>query len=155
MTENSVPRPPATLAGLPEPLALLFDLDGTLVDTVGLRITAWQEALRRFGVEVGRDRLGGYIGFDGGWLARELARASGREIEWAESDEVDQLSGALFDDLNTDPNALPGATELLTALEASGLRFCIAPASQPGQVQTSVRALSLPVPPPIVDASHV
>jgi HAD superfamily hydrolase (TIGR01509 family) len=155
MTENSVPRPPATLAGLPEPLALLFDLDGTLVDTVGLRITAWQEALRRFGVEVGRDRLGGYIGSDGRWLARELARANGREMDWAESDEVDQLSGALFDDLNTDPNALPGATELLTALEASGLTFCIATASQPGQVQTSVRALSLPVPPPIVDASHV
>ena len=155
MTENSIPRPPEALSDLTEPLAVLFDLDGTLVDTVGLRISAWQEALRRFGIDVERGRIGGYIGSDGRWLARELARASGRQMGWAESDEVDRLSGALFDDLNKGPEALPGATELLSALEASRLTFCIATASQPGQVQTSVRALSLPVPPPIVDASHV
>jgi HAD superfamily hydrolase (TIGR01509 family) len=158
MTSNDASRKPSDspeLADLTEPRALLFDLDGTLVDTVGLRISAWQEALRRAGIEVDRERLGGYIGSDGRWLAREMARSVGRTMDWAESDAVDQVSGALFDELNRDPRPLPGATELLTALESSRLTFGIATASQPGQVQTSVGALRLPAPPPIVDASHV
>jgi HAD superfamily hydrolase (TIGR01509 family) len=134
---------------------LLFDLDGTLVDTVGLRIAAWQEALRRYGFEIDRERLSGYIGSDGRWLAREVARVTGREIDWAESDEIDRVSGALFDAMNAAPRPLPGATELLAALEDSSLSFAIATSSQPGQVPASVGALDLPAPPRIVDGSHV
>ena len=143
------------MQGLPEPRALLFDLDGTLVDTVGLRIAAWQEALRRYGLEIDQERLSGYIGSDGRWLAREVARVAGREIDWAESDEIDRVSGALFDAKNAAPRPLPGATELLAALEDSSLSFAIATSSQPGQVQASVGALVLPAPPRIVDGSHV
>ena len=43
---------------LPQPAALLFDLDGTLVDTVQRRIEAWLEALAGAGVVVDRDRVG-------------------------------------------------------------------------------------------------
>jgi beta-phosphoglucomutase-like phosphatase (HAD superfamily) len=89
-----------TLRELPEPGALLFDLDGTLVDTVRLRIAAWQEALRRYGFTIDRERLSGYIGSDGRWLAREAARVAGREIDWAASDEIDRVSGAIFDEMN-------------------------------------------------------
>jgi HAD superfamily hydrolase (TIGR01509 family) len=143
------------LARLDAPEALLFDLDGTLVDTVHLRIAGWQEALRRFGIDVPRERIAGFIGSDGRWLAREMGRAVGRQMEWAESDEIDRLSGALFDELNAAPQLLPGARELLTALEESRLTFAIATASQPGQVAVSVAALGLPSPLPITDASHV
>jgi HAD superfamily hydrolase (TIGR01509 family) len=149
-------RPSASsLAGLPEPQALLFDLDGTLVDTVHLRVAGWVEAFRRFDIPIDPERLPGYMGSDGRWLARELARTAGRELDWATSDEIDRLSGSIFDELNREPRPLPGATELLTALEASSLTFGIATASQPGQVAVSVRALRLPAPPPIVDAGHV
>jgi HAD superfamily hydrolase (TIGR01509 family) len=61
----------------------------------------------------------------------------------------------IFDELNVSPATLPGATELLTILEASSLTFAIATASQPGQVAVSVAALRLPVPPRIIDAGHV
>jgi HAD superfamily hydrolase (TIGR01509 family) len=144
-----------TLPDLPEPRALLFDLDGTLVDTVALRVAAWLEAFRRFDIPIDRELLPAYMGSDGRWLAREVARAAGREIDWATSDEIDRLSGALFDELNKAPQPLPGATELLTALEEEGLTFCIATASQPGQVEANVKALGLPAPPAIVDASRV
>ena len=60
----------SALADLPEPLAILFDLDGTLVDTVELRIEAWSEALGRAGITVDRRLLAGYIGSDGRWLAK-------------------------------------------------------------------------------------
>jgi HAD superfamily hydrolase (TIGR01509 family) len=144
-----------SLSDLPEPRALLFDLDGTLVDTVALRVAAWVEAFGRFDIPVDRELLPAYMGSDGRWLAREVARAAGREIDWATSDEIDRLSGSHFDELNRAPQPLPGATELLTALEEEGLTFCIATASQPGQVEANVKALGLPAPPRIVDASHV
>ncbi|HJX68132.1 MAG TPA: HAD family phosphatase [Candidatus Limnocylindrales bacterium] len=148
-------RLPVTLPDLSEPRALLFDLDGTLVDTVALRVAAWLAAFGRFDIPVDRELLPAYMGSDGRWLAREVARAAGREIDWATSDEIDRLSGSLFDELNSAPQPLPGATELLTALEGEGLTFCIATASQPGQVEANVKALGLPAPPAIVDASHV
>ncbi|MGZ6267542.1 MAG: HAD family hydrolase [Candidatus Limnocylindrales bacterium] len=143
------------LSGLREPHALLFDLDGTLVDTVSVRVAAWVEAFRRFDIPADRALLPEYMGSDGRWLAREVARAAGSDIDWALSDEIDRLSGSLFDELNEAPRPLPGAAELLTALEERGFTFCIATASQPGQVAANVNALRLPAPPPIVDASHV
>lgn len=144
-----------SLADLLSPTAILFDLDGTLVDTVALRVAGWVEAFRRFDVPVDRERLPAYMGSDGRWLAREVARAASLEMDWATSDEIDRLAGSLFDELNTAPKPLPGATELLTALEAGGLTYCIATASQPGQVATSVAALGLPAVPRIVDAGQV
>jgi HAD superfamily hydrolase (TIGR01509 family) len=151
MTSNAL----AVLDRLPDPAALLFDLDGTLVDTVPVRIEAWSRALEQFGIPADRGRLGGYIGSDGRWLAREFGRAAVREVDYAESEEIDHLSGAIFNELNVSPAPLPGATELLTALEESHLTFAIATSSRPAQVSVSVAALCLPSSPPITDGSHV
>ena len=54
------------------PEAIVFDLDGTLVDTVGARIDAWQAAFAERGIEVARDRLEPMIGMDGRRLAAEV-----------------------------------------------------------------------------------
>jgi HAD superfamily hydrolase (TIGR01509 family) len=113
------------------------------------------EAFRRFDIAVDLERLPLYMGSDGRWLARELSAAAGHEIDWATSDEIDRLAGSLFDERNVDPSPLPGAPELLTALESGGPAHCIATASQAGQVAVSVAALRLPASPRIVDASHV
>lgn len=147
--------PSPTFRDLPEPQAVLFDLDGTLVDTVALRIEAWAEALRRHGVAVDRERLAGLIGSDGRRLAREMSRHSGREFDEAEATVVDDLSGTIFDQLNENPVPLPGASELLRALERNHLTFAIATSSLPGQVTASVKSLALPAEPPIMDQSHV
>lgn len=149
------PSSPVPITELPEPSAVLFDLDGTLVDTVGRRVAGWVVAFRQFGIDVDGASLPQYMGSDGRWLAREMAGAAGREIDWATSDEIDRAAGAAFDELNVDPDRLPGATELLSALEGSDLAFCIATASQPAQVAASLASLRLPTPPRIVDAGHV
>jgi HAD superfamily hydrolase (TIGR01509 family) len=144
-----------TLAELPDPQALIFDLDGTLVDTVPVRAEAWRRAAARFGLSVDPAILPRYMGSDGRWLAGEIGRAAGCELDWADADQLDRNAGHIFDELNVSPATLPGATELLTLLEASRVIFVIATASQPGQVAVSVAALRLPAPPPIVDAGHV
>ena len=154
-TPSNRPSDAPTLADLPDPQAILFDLDGTLVDTVDLRIEAWSRAFAGIGLTVDRDHLAEYMGSDGRWLAGELARELGRELDYAATDELDRASGSVFDELNARPVPLPGATELLTALEGSRLVFAIATSSQPGQVAASVEALRLPAPPPITDGSHV
>ncbi len=144
------------LAGLPEPAALLFDLDGTLVDTVPVRVEAWRRAFEHAGLEIAPEFLGQYMGSDGRWLAGDVARRHGRELSAVERDELDRASGDAFDVLNRSPKPLPGATELLTSLEkASRLAFAIATSSMPGQVAASIDALRLPAPPRITDGSHV
>jgi hypothetical protein len=64
----------ATAGRLPRPDAVLFDLDGTLVDTVATRIEAWARVFEAFGIPVERERLGPLIGSDGRRLARESRR---------------------------------------------------------------------------------
>jgi HAD superfamily hydrolase (TIGR01509 family) len=143
------------LAGLPLPDAVVFDLDGTLIDTVDTRIAAWIAALEEAGIPATRDRLAPLIGLDGRRLAREMAALAGEPIDDARAEEIDRRSGELYERLNRAPRALPGVGELVDAIEARHLRWAIATSSRKAQVATSVAALGLEVEPMIVDASHV
>ena len=140
---------------LPEPQAVLFDLDGTLVDTVDTRIEAWRRALREAGLPTGRERLGPLIGLDGKRLAREIAAEAGRPIDDERAEEIDRACGEIYEGLNRDPQPLPGVRALVQALESSRIRWAIATSSRRDQVKTSVDALGLTAEPAIVDGSHV
>ena len=143
------------LAALPLPGALLFDLDGTLVDTVGRRVEGWQAAFAEIGIAADRDRIAALIGSDGKRLAREVSRAAGHRLAEDVIARVDRRAGALFSALNHDPDPLPGAAKLLRALLDGPLPFAIATSSLGAQVMASVDALRLPHRPPIVDGEHV
>ncbi len=143
------------LARLPRPAAVLFDLDGTLVDTVETRIDAWIEALEAAELPTTRDRLGPLIGVDGKRLAREIAALAGAPIDDHRAEEIDRRSGEIYERLNSAPVALPGVRAVVDAIEAKGLAWSIATSSRRDQVATSVAALGLDGEPSIVDASHV
>jgi HAD superfamily hydrolase (TIGR01509 family) len=145
----------ATLADLPTPGAILFDLDGTLVDTVGRRIDGWLAAFAEMGIDADAERIGGLVGADGKRLAREVAAAAGATMSEDEIAAIDRRAGALFSELNVDPRPLPGAQALLTALLESALPFVIATSSLSAQVTASLEALDLPGRPIIVDGEHV
>lgn len=137
------------------PDAILFDLDGTLVDTVPARIDAWIAALDEVGIPSTRAQLAPMIGMDGRRLAREAASASGRRLTDDEAEAIDRRSGELFDARNRDPQPLPGARELLRALDERGLTWAIATSSRRQQVAASIGALGLKSEPRIVDGSRV
>ena len=145
----------ASTSPLVRPDALIFDLDGTLVDTVGARIEGWLEVLSAEGFEVSREQLGPMIGMDGKRLAREVATASGRSLSEAEAERIDKAAGEAFDDQNGTPAPLPGLAALLQAIEQLGLRWVIATSSRREQVAPSVAALGLARDPEIIDGSHV
>ena len=137
------------------PAALVFDLDGTLADTVPSRIEAWFDVLTDAGIPTTRDALRPMIGMDGRRLATEAAAAAGRRLTGKEADALDRRSGKRFDELNRDPRPLPGARELLVQLDAGGITWAIATSSRAEQVAGSVGALALGRPPRMVDGSHV
>jgi len=135
--------------------SVLFDLDGTLVDTVDTRIEAWLAALEEAGFPTTRERLGPLIGLDGKRLAREIAALAGVSLDEERAEAIDKQSGEIYERLNHSPRTLPGVRELVAAIEARGLRWAIATSSRKAQVKTSVAALGLHDEPKIVDASHV
>ncbi len=139
--------------GLPE--AVLFDLDGTLVDTVDTRISAWETALAHAGLPTTRNRLAPLIGLDGKRLATEIAALAGKPIDEARAEEIDRDCGELYERLNASPRPLPGVRRLTRELDRRRIPWAIATSSRKEQVQTSVEALGLPANPTIVDASHV
>jgi HAD superfamily hydrolase (TIGR01509 family) len=137
------------------PQAVIFDLDGTLVDTVPARISAWRETLSEAGIEVADARLEPMIGMDGRALATKVAGTAGRLLDDAEAEDIDRLAGERFDAHNRSPGPLPGAREALDRLDAAGITWAIATSSRTEQVAGSVASLGLARAPRIVDGSRV
>lgn len=134
---------------------MICDLDGTLVDTVPIRITAWLRTFAEAGLPADAMHVGSLIGSDGKWLTEQVAARGSRVLSPAELEAVDRRAGEIYSELNTAPAPLPGVKAFLAALEAAGLPWAIATSSRPAQVGVSIRALGLPSPPVVVDGLAV
>jgi HAD superfamily hydrolase (TIGR01549 family) len=154
---GAVTRPDqsAEPAPVPDPGCLLFDLDGTLVDTVNIRIEAWMRTFAEIGFPAERSHVAGLIGADGKRLAMEVAAIGERRLSEDRAQAVDRRAGEIFSELNRDPRPLLGVVQLLRTLDNAGMPWAIATSSRREQVATSVEALNLSRPPTIVDGSHV
>jgi HAD superfamily hydrolase (TIGR01549 family) len=108
------------------PPAFLFDLDGTLVDSVYQHVLAWQEALDEMGIEVSVWRIHRRIGMSGGLFANALLRETGREVTVEDAARLRQLHGAVYARLLGHVRPLPEARELLTYLSELNVPWAIA-----------------------------
>jgi HAD superfamily hydrolase (TIGR01509 family) len=133
----------------------VFDLDGTLVDTVETRIVAWIRTFEECGIPAEHAQVAKLIGSDGRRLARVVADGAGHAMDAGRAEEIDRRAGEIFGELNTDPRPLPGAQELLLALDERGVRWAIATSSRPEQVGKSIESLKLSTPPKLIDGSRV
>jgi HAD superfamily hydrolase (TIGR01509 family) len=146
---------PVSDSPLPRPAAVIFDLDGTLVDTVEKRISAWLEVFAEQGIPASREAIAPLIGSDGKFLARRIAAKAGIELDDVRAETIDRRCGEIYDRLNTDPRPLPGVRETLQWLTETRLPWAIATSSRREQVVDSVAALGLAREPTIIDGSHV
>jgi HAD superfamily hydrolase (TIGR01509 family) len=141
--------------GLPRPAAVVVDLDGTLVDTVGTRIRAWMAVFAEFGLPADEAHVASLIGSDGRWLAEQVAGRAGRDLAPADAERIDHRAGEIYQALNTDPTPLPGVGDFLAALDTAGIPWAIATSSRAAQVTTSIAALGLDSMPRVVDGQSV
>jgi beta-phosphoglucomutase-like phosphatase (HAD superfamily) len=122
--------------------ALIFDLDGTLVDTVYAHIFAWQRALAEAGLPIDGWRIHRRIGMSGGLFARAVAREAGRALTDAEAESIQRRHGALFRELLPERRPLPGARELLAFLLEEGVPHGIATSGRRPEIDASTERRS-------------
>src|SRR3954466_6480609 len=106
--------------------AFLFDLDGTLVDSVYQHVLAWKEALESEGVELSVWRIHRKIGMSGGLFTNMLLRETGLQIDPERIERLQRRHAAAYKRLSGEVRPLPGARELLAFLSESGIPWAIA-----------------------------
>src|SRR3989441_3033510 len=135
--------------------ALIFDLDGTLVDTVYAHVFAWQRALDEMGMPIDGWRIHRRIGMSGGLFARAVAREVGRPLDDPELKAVQRRHGQLFRELLPERRPLPGAVELLAELRDQGVPHGIATSGRRPEIDASLHALHVPADLPVVERGDV
>jgi HAD superfamily hydrolase (TIGR01509 family) len=123
--------------------ALIFDLDGTLVDTVYAHVFAWQIALAEEGMPIDGWRIHRRIGMSGGLFARGVAREVGRDLSPGETEAIQLRHGAIFRELLPDRRPLPGARELLADLRGRGVVHGIATSGRRPEIDRSLEVLGV------------
>jgi HAD superfamily hydrolase (TIGR01509 family) len=123
--------------------ALIFDLDGTLVDTVYAHVLAWQRALAEVDLPIEAWTIHRRIGMSGGLFARAVAREVGRPLTAEEVEAIQRRHGQLYRELLPERRPLPGAVELLAELRESGVAHGIATSGRRPEIDASLDALGV------------
>jgi beta-phosphoglucomutase-like phosphatase (HAD superfamily) len=134
--------------------ALIFDLDGTLVDTVYAHIFAWQKALAEAGMPLEGWRIHRKIGMSGGLFTRAVARELGREISSAEEKSLQRRHGELFRELLPERRPLPGATDLIKFYTQTISFLELQPSNRP-EIDASLDVLGISQETVIVERGNV
>jgi HAD superfamily hydrolase (TIGR01509 family) len=135
--------------------AMLFDLDGTLLDSVYQHVLAWRDALEQSGIELSIWRIHRRIGMSGGLFLRALVRETGRELSEQEADELRRLHADSYQRRLAEVRPLPGARELLTALTDLGVPWAIATSGSDVTARPSLVALEVPPGVPVITRDQV
>ena len=135
--------------------ALIFDLDGTLVDTVYAHVFAWQRAFAEVGLPIDGWRIHRRIGMSGGLFARAAAREIGRPFSNKEADAIQLRHGELYREMLPERRPLPGAVELLGELRKEGIPHGIATSGRRPEINASLDALGVGDETVVVERGHV
>ncbi|HLG50666.1 MAG TPA: HAD family hydrolase [Chloroflexota bacterium] len=135
--------------------AFLFDLDGTLVDSVYQHVLAWREALEEAGISLAVWRIHRRIGMSGGLLVNALVRETGRRISAEEIARIQQRHAEAYARQATQIRPLPGARELLADLSTRGIPWAIATSSRLESARSTLDILGVGPDAPVVTRDQV
>jgi len=136
--------------------AFLFDLDGTLVDSVYQHVLAWKEALDAEGIQLSVWRIHRKIGMSGGLFTNQLLRETGFEISVERVERLRGLHAAAFKRLAGGIRPLPGARDLLSWLTQAGVPWAVATSGRMETAAVNLAALGVdPERTPVVTRDQV
>jgi HAD superfamily hydrolase (TIGR01509 family) len=135
--------------------AFLFDLDGTLVDSVYQHVLAWREALERAGIGLAVWRIHRRIGMSGGLLVNALLRETGQPVTREQTERLRVYHHEAYARMAEQVRPLPGARELLAHLTATRVPWAVATSSSKESAALALGLLALPPETPIVTREQV
>ena len=135
--------------------AFLFDLDGTLVDSVYQHVLAWREALEAEGIELAVWRIHRRIGMSGGLLVNALLRETGAEVSPAQAERMQRNHAAAYARLSQQVRPLPGAVALLRYLTERGVPHAIATSGHLETARPNIEMLNASPTMPIITRNDV
>jgi len=134
----------------------LFDLDGTLVDSVYLHVLAWKEALDTERIELSFWRIHRKVGMSGGLFTNQLLRETGIEITAERVERLGQGHADAYQKYAAHVRPLPGACELLSSLSEAGIPWAIATSGRMATAAVNLAALGVdPSRTPVVTRDQV
>jgi len=123
--------------------AYLFDLDGTLVDSVYQHVLAWKAALDAEAIELSVWRIHRKIGMSGGLFTNQLLRETGFDLDPARIDRLRRAHTEAYIRYGRDIRPLPGARELLAWLTDAGIAWAIATSGRMETAAINLEALGV------------
>ncbi|HUZ64218.1 MAG TPA: HAD family hydrolase [Acetobacteraceae bacterium] len=123
--------------------AFLFDLDGTLVDSVYQHVLAWKEALDAEGIHLSVWRIHRKIGMSGGLFTNMLLRETNQEMTPERVEHMRARHAETYRRNGHQIRPLPGARDLLDALSAADIPWAIATSGRMETAATNLAALGV------------
>jgi HAD superfamily hydrolase (TIGR01509 family) len=140
---------------MPSGPGFLFDLDGTLVDSVYQHVLAWREALESVGIELSVWRIHRRIGMSGGLFVNALFRETGRELKPEQAAQIRRVHAEAYTRQVSQVRPLPGARELLAYLTKAGVPWAIGTSGRMESAKPNLDMLGIPAGVPIVTRDQV
>jgi len=135
--------------------AILFDLDGTLIDSVYEHVMAWAASLRSVGIVVPNWKIHRRIGMNGESMVRQLLRELEVHHRTVNVERLEEKHDAAFKKATGELRLLPGARELLRYLSQYGIRWAIATTGDRKQTRGSLRDLEISTPAVVITGDDV
>lgn len=136
---------------------IVFDLDGTLVDSVYQHVISWSAALQQAGLDLPVWKIHRRIGMSGGLISHALVREAGRDIDEALLRRIQEVHTQVYVRSFDTVRPLPGAQQLLDFLTEHGVPWTIATSGRRATAQPALDLLDIPAGVPIVtheDVAH-
>jgi HAD superfamily hydrolase (TIGR01509 family) len=122
---------------------ILFDLDGTLVDSVYQHVLAWKAALDAENIDLSVWRIHRKIGMSGGLFMNQLLRETGLDIDPERGDRLRRAHAEAYKRIGRDIRPLPGARELLAWLTDERIPWAIATSGRMETAAVNLAALGV------------
>lgn len=135
--------------------SVIFDLDGTLVDSVYQHVLAWREALERCGTQLSVWRIHRRIGMSGGLFANALLRETGHAVTLEQAEQLQRFHAEAYQRQIAQVRPLRGALEILAFLSKQGVPWAIATSGRSDFAHQTLELLELSPEVPVITRDQV